>query len=387
MKKLYLLPLVLVGCIRTDLEDPLTPTLRIDNAVSEIEFRVSGTYPLSAIYTDDTGEPAEVQISWVSSDDKILSLNEKGLATANAEGTATITASYDGLEDTEVIEVLASREMISISGLSTIRVGNSVLFTANYLDLNGQTTTMSPEWSSSNKTIATVDEGGRVTAVAEGMVDITASFGNASSTVTIKVVNESVMMDPEIQITKFASFMEVGEQFTFEASYINTSGVVDGMAAITWSSSSPAVLSIDKNDGAATANAEGTATITAAYQSISSTVDVTVEASAVTERSGSLMGTGYSIEGDFVLSKNEDGDVILTITNYKPDGPGPFFYLSNINEQKRVDGINLGKAKTRGNITINVSDIDSNVELFTYNYLIVWCDPFNTRLGFGEFNN
>ena len=556
MKRIYLLSLILIGCVETDLEDPFPPTLMIDNAISEIDFRVSGMYPLSAVYTDDTGEAAEVQISWTSSDDAILSLDENGLATAKKEGSVTITASYNGLEDiTDAITVSASREMISISGVSSIRVGKSAVFTANYLDPNGETTTMSPTWSSSNTSVATVDENGQVTAVAEGMVNITASFGNVANTVAVKVLasremisisgfmptiqvgnsapfkanyinengvadatvtinwsssstsiatvdkdglvtavaegmvditassgnvsdvvtvevtDESVMVEPkiqiikfpsslevgtqftleasytnergevdgtvaivwassntsvatvdgngqltavtegmvsitasfgsasamvaveitdesEIQITKFASFLKVGEQFAFEASYTNTSGMVDDMAAITWSSSNAAFLSIDEN-GLATANAEGSAKITAAFQSTSATVDVMVEAAnTVTERSGSLRGTGYTIKGDFTINRNQDGDVILTITNYQPDGPGPYFYLSNHAESRRLpDGPELGEGDMSGDIIINVSDIDSSIDLTTYNYLMVWCKPFRVRLGFGEFNN
>ena len=385
MKRIYLLSLALLGCIETDLEDPFTPTLMIDNAVSKIDFRVSGMYPLSAIYTDDTGEQAEVQISWTSSDDAILSLDENGLAMAKKEGPVIITASYDGLEDTEAIEVSASREMISISGMSTIRVGESVLFTANYLDPNGKPTTVSPTWASSNTAIATVDKDGQVTAVAEGLVNITASFGNVSDMVTAKVVAEPVTIDPEIQITKFASFLKVGEQFMFEASYTNESGTVDEAAVITWASSNTAILSIGE-DGLATAKAKGTAKITAAYRNTSSTVDVTVEVRTVTERSGSLTGTGYTIKGDFTINRNQDGDVILTVTNYQPAGPGPYFYLSNQNNSV-ANGLELGKAETGGNITINVSEIDNSVDLTTYNFLLVWCKPFNVRLGFGEFNN
>ncbi|MDE0471638.1 MAG: DM13 domain-containing protein, partial [Ekhidna sp.] len=90
--------------------------------------------------------------------------------------------------------------------------------------------------------------------------------------------------------------------------------------------------------------------------------------------------------GDFTINRNQDGDVILTVTNYQPAGPGPYFYLSNQNNSV-ANGLELGKAETGGNITINVSEIDNSVDLTTYNFLLVWCKPFNVRLGFGEFNN
>ena len=382
----FLILIWLVGCIQTDLEDPFTPTLQIDNEISNVVFRVNGSYPLSAVYKDDTGEPTEVSIEWESSDDATLSF-DGNIANPHREGLVLITATFDGLSETFPVEVLASREMISISGFISLKqVGTSAALTANYIDPDGKTTPVNVNWSSSNTGVATIDENGQVNAIAIGTSDITASFNTVSSMMSLEVIAGEVMQDPIIRITKFAMFLNEGEQFQFEADYINDSGILDENASISWSSSNESVISINSN-GLATANAVGTSTITASSQNISTSIDMEIEGSNVEERTGSLMGTGYDIEGDFVLSENEAGDLILTITNYKPDGPGPYFYLSNINEPRQVDGINLGDASTSGDITINVSEIDENATLLTYDFLVIWCQPFGVRLGVGEFEN
>lgn len=386
MKKIFFLPLLLAGCIQTDVEDPFPPTLMIDNTVSSIDFRVNGAYPLDAVYTDFTGEPADVPIGWTSSDDQVLSFADN-IAMPHEEGLVIITAEANGLEETFAVEVLSSRELITISGFVPVKqVGSSATLIANYIDPDGTTLpNISPEWTSSVPSIAEVDNIGTVTALAPGNTTISVSFNNVSSSMNLEVTTDPVLADPEIKITSFAIFLSEGEQFQFEADYLNSSGEVDNSVTISWASSDESILSIDAN-GLATANASGTASIEASFEDVSASVIVEVEGGAITERTGSLMGTGYDIVGDFRLNVNDDGDLILTVTGYRPDGPGPYFYLTNQSSNVN-NGVNLGDARAGGDYTINVTEIDNSVQITTFNFLMVWCEPFRVRLGVGEFEN
>jgi len=51
---------------------------------------VKGPYPLTAIYAGDTGEPAEVTITWESSDEPALSFDENANGTAKSLGSVTL---------------------------------------------------------------------------------------------------------------------------------------------------------------------------------------------------------------------------------------------------------------------------------------------------------
>ena len=375
--------MLFVGCVQTDFEDPFPPTFRIDNAVSEIDFRVSGIYPLDAVYTDDTGEPAEVPITWTSSDESVISF-QGNEAHVLGEGLVIIRANANGLEDSQAIETLPSRELIQITSFaSVLQIGTSSTFNFAYIDPNGVTLdNVSPAWSSTNPDVATIDANGDVSALAEGTTDISVQFGNASDVVTLEVQTDPVLVDPEIRITSFALFLDEGEQFQFEADYFDENGMVDSDAVISWSSSDASVLSIT-SQGLAAVVASGSAVVEASFDGVTSSVQVTVQGE-VNTRSGSLMGTGYDISGDFTLSENADGDLILTVTNYVPDGPGPYFYFTNQNSNV-ANGLELGDAEQAGSYEINISEIDSTVELSTYNILMIWCKPFNVRLGYGEF--
>lgn len=376
--------LLLLGCIQTDLEDPFPPTLRIENSIAEIEFRVSGSYILEAVYTDDTGEPADVTFDWESSDESIISF-EGNVATVHREGLTILTASANGLSDSRVIETLESRGSLIISGFAPlIQTGGTTSFKFNYIDPDGRTNNMvMPQWASTNESVATIDQDGIITTHAAGMTDITITLDGIGNVVSLEVTDEPVMTNPVLQITSFASFLNAGERFQFQADYYNGNGELVN-EQINWSSSDETVLSID-GDGLATALLSGTAIIEATFGNVTTTIEVLVE-EVLVDRTGSLMGIGYNISGDFTLSVNEDRDLILTVTNYVPDGPGPYFYLTNQNNSV-ANGLNLGAANSSGTVTINVTELDETVGLRTYNFLMVWCEPFNVRLGVGEFQN
>ena len=386
MKKLGLLLFLFTGCIQTDLEDLVAPALRIDNSINAIDFRVGGSYALKAVFTDDAGDSIDADFAWESSDASILSFAEN-VATVHEEGLVLISVRANGLEITEAIATEASRGSLQISGFTPIiQTGNSSQFKFNFIDLQGATdNSIIPTWTSSDESIAIINQEGDVTALSPGVVDISLTFDGISSVTKLEVTNDPVVLDPVLHMIKFAQFLDVDNTFQFESAYYDSEGLVDESASINWSSSNDAILSLDAN-GLATAHAPGMVTVEASYQNETVTVEIEVEG-VLSSRTGMLMGTGYDIEGDFTLSTNEDGDLILTIEGYKPDGPGPYFYLSNINESRNVDGINLGDASASGNITINVSDIDDSVDLLTYNFLVIWCEPFGVRLGVGEFAN
>ena len=179
-----------------------------------------------------------------------------------------------------------------------------------------------------------------------------------------------------------------GESYVLEAQYYNDSGIAVDVP-ILWESLDPEILSF--NGDTATAHLSGIVAITAEAEGLSDDAIIEVFApddivSTVTERSGMMQGvSGYNISGDHTLSINEDGDLIFTVENYTPDGPGPYFYLSNSSTSVSM-AINLGAASSSGNYTINVSDINPNIGINTFDYVIIWCEPFGVRLGFGPLN-
>jgi hypothetical protein len=204
---------------------------------------------------------------------------------------------------------------------------------------------------------------------------------------------ETELEDPlpeNLRIAQESPFLRLGETIILEAEYTDRDGLRIQREDVVWTSDNASVVSIEGNT--ATARMEGDVLIMAEAGGLTDSQLFTVlgEGQEISDfRSGSLRGTGYDISGDFELRLNEEDELILSVSNYTPDGPGPYFYLTN-STSNIVNGLSLGKASESGSYEINVSEIaaEEGVELglFTYGVLMVWCEPFRVRLGFGEFD-
>ncbi|TMM55901.1 T9SS type A sorting domain-containing protein [Maribacter algarum] len=130
----------------------------------------------------------DTSVSWSSSDDLVAMVSTNGSVTAVSVGTATITATTvdGGFSDTTLITVETAP--VSVSGVSienaptSITVGLTESLTAVVSPSNA--TDNSVTWSSDNTSIATVDNNGLVTALAEGMATITVTTGDGGFTDT-----------------------------------------------------------------------------------------------------------------------------------------------------------------------------------------------------------
>lgn len=112
MNKLFLLLLafsaIALSCVQDDfLDDFVEPELRISGPSQDLE--VEETFQYTYRYFNNVGAREEVPVTWTSDNPAIISIDENGLATALAAGTATISGSVDvnGITstDNEVISV------------------------------------------------------------------------------------------------------------------------------------------------------------------------------------------------------------------------------------------------------------------------------------------
>jgi hypothetical protein len=92
-KSILLLPLLLFGCIGEDvIMDEVDPILQITNPIISLE--VNTFYQFEYMFLNNVGVPVEPSnITWVSSDESILTVDDTGLVLGVANGTVTVTAS------------------------------------------------------------------------------------------------------------------------------------------------------------------------------------------------------------------------------------------------------------------------------------------------------
>ena len=167
---------------------------------------------------------------------------------------------------------------ITPSAATISGVGNTQQLTAsaNYSD-GSQSKLSSVGWSSSNTSVATVSNGGLVTAVAIGTATITATAQGVMGTATVSVTPQNVTT---IAITttqgstnpqSTATISGVPNVLQFYA-YANMSSSQDITDAVTWKSSNTNVATISTGlssglNGIATSVAAGTTVITASTTS------------------------------------------------------------------------------------------------------------------------
>lgn len=191
-------------------------------------------------------------ITWTTSDDKVASVSDKGIVKALAPGECTITAALSNGETATAKVIVTNSFSISPTSLELFPGEEKTIAVT---DLKERSLT----WESSDPSIATVDDKGKVTAVAPGKVTITVSTDSGeklSCKVTVKT--------PPLAIVKATLEMNVGD-----ATILKTTG--GSGEPLEWESSDPAVATVSET-GKVTGKAAGTATITATDKKIDQSV-------------------------------------------------------------------------------------------------------------------
>ena len=111
-------------------------------------------------------------VKFVSSNEEVAVINENNEIVPVSDGKAEITAEYDGVKETEKIEVITPiKSMTFTTTNSTVRVGKDLQLKLKVTPSDANVNTIS--YTSSDESIATVSPNGIVTGVAPGKVTIT----------------------------------------------------------------------------------------------------------------------------------------------------------------------------------------------------------------------
>lgn len=197
------------------------------------------------------------KVEWSSSDDSIAKVDSvTGRVTGVKAGFVTITASVSGKSDSVLVKVKKSLSQTGISivskeDYSSIVKGSSYELKANILPSNA--TNREVYWSSSDRTVADIDELGILTGKSSGKATITVKTydGKYSDSFDVTVTSPA-----SVKLTKYASKLLVGNKYTYNGYVLD----IDGKRTndkIIWSSTNANVAKIDSN-GTVTAVKPGT---------------------------------------------------------------------------------------------------------------------------------
>lgn len=261
-----------------------------------LEMTVGETAQLIA--TIIPAEAEGIPVTWKSSDPKIASVSDKGLVTAIANGEATITVEVGNLKATCHVTVSeVAVESIKLSKIEmTLSKGSSEVLEVEILPAEAQNTTVTFE--SSDETIATVDNEGKVTGINVGDAVISVTAGEVSATCDVTVVPAEVT-SITLDITKADVVKNETLQLTATVTPENTGDIV------VWNSNPTAYASVDDN-GLVTALHVGTAIITAKVGDLEATCEINIL--PVTATSISLDVT------ELTLEKGAQYELVPTVT-------------------------------------------------------------------------
>lgn len=326
--------------------------------------------------TDDKAEQEKIAeaaskltIEWTSSDEEVVTVDATGLITAVGAGEADVTASA---KDVNISSTTHVKVVITPTGVEAPEALELVTNGENSKNLDAK---MTPEdatevklaYESSDDSVATVDENGLVTAVADGECTITtyvvadapataetatqetaavvtdeetptegenSEATTDSETVTVPdnldsafgVVPDGLSATTKVTVTtkvegitldKTEGILNVGNTVTITATVAPEEAT---NPAVTWSSSDESVATVDET-GKITAVATGNATITATSNSnsdVNATYDVTVEEKKTSTYTSNKTNYGSSASGSVAAG----GSVTVT-TPTTPAAPAP----------------------------------------------------------------
>jgi len=211
------------------------------------------------------GETRAPSLTWSSSKPKIATVDARtGKVKGVKAGTAVITAkAANGKSKSFTVKVTA--KAVKVAGVrvtATKQSAQSVKEKTAYKVVKGETvtvkTTLTGEvaWKSSSRKVATVSKTGVVKGVKPGKAKITATAGGKKKTYTVTVV--AVPKSVNVSVKDPPKTLAVGKTQSLK---VRASGTAPTGAKVTFKSSKPSVLTVDKA-GKLTAVAPGTAKVT-----------------------------------------------------------------------------------------------------------------------------
>ena len=148
-----------------------------------------------AAYSDQTDDCAVGHAgTWTSSEPGIATIDTSGFVTGVASGTTTITFSFEARQATLTLTVSAATPhavALDIDGPDSLRANETVQFRAHLrLSDDSRREAVSAAWTSSDTTVATVDDAGRVTGQQPGRFDLRATAEDVTGRRTGVTVTE-----------------------------------------------------------------------------------------------------------------------------------------------------------------------------------------------------
>ena len=209
-------------------------------------------------------------VVFTSDNEKVATVTADGVVTAVETGVANITATTaNGKSATCKVTVIVPATKVFVNQSLRIQKGKTLQLTASVLPADS---TDKLTWKSSNTNKVTVDENGKIKAVAAGSATITVTTDSGKKATCKVTVTKKAVKATKVTIKKTSKTMNVGDVKQLKVT-VKPAKTTD---TVTFKSSKKSVISVAKN-GVMTAKKPGKATITVTAGKKKAKITITVK--------------------------------------------------------------------------------------------------------------
>ncbi len=319
------------------------PIATVSVSPARVDLAPGSHASLSAVTADASGKSLDGRgVLWASSNPAVATVDAAGVVSAVAPGTATITATSEGVSGSAAVSVaLPPIASVALQPRSaTLQRGATVQLSVAVTDASGATVTdRALTWTSTNAGVAVVSTSGVVTGIAPGSARIVAALDGKADTAGISVVAVPV---GSVTVQPGAATLAVGQSTTLTATVKDANGAVVTDRAVSWTSSDALVATVTQT-GVVKALAAGAATISATSEGSTGSATLTVSASVA---SISLQPASVTLQRNASTAitptlKDAGGNILTgrTITWISSDTT-----VARVSSTGVVTGVRLGSA-------------------------------------------
>ena len=264
--------------------------------------------------------PSSGAFTFTSNNTKVVKISEAGTATIEGAGTATITATQAAAGNYATNSVTAEVTIAKAAPeLSNVSLTGLVFGDADTTMDPRSTSSGAFTFSSNNTRVLTINEKtGLVRIVGAGTATITVK---QASTTNYEAASSSVTVQVGLATPAFQRLDPIEKQFG-DATFLFNWGTSPSDGAITYTSNSPTVATIDATTGRVTIVSTGVATLTMSQaKGTNHTAATTVVVLTV--------GRGTPAFGDFVVANKTYGAAAFLLTSPTTTSSGAFTFTSS----------------------------------------------------------
>lgn len=305
------------------------------------------------LYTITPANATEQSVTWKSSNEDVATVSKDGLVTAVAGGKAVITCTSTSslLSSSCTLTVTQKAEGITFEKNAVqLYSTQSATLKASVLPLTASDRRI--KWSTSDQTIATVSDGGIVTAVSPGTAVITATSVDGGFTAQCVVTVLPKIDVEKVKLSTSEIRLNKGKTYALDAT---VSPADASNKAVTWSSNAKNIATVDEN-GVVKGVGSGVAVITVTTQ------DRGIQAKCIVIVTQSVTGVTLSAAS----AKISVGNSKTLTASVKPDDASNknVTWKSSNSAVASVNSSGVVTAKSAGTTTIIVTTEDGKYTAF-----------------------